>query len=51
MKKLNDNELIKIEGGGAITTGIGISLIVSSVIVFLSGIVRGYTNPEACNVK
>lgn len=51
MIKLNENELNNIEGGAAVSTGIGIGMIVSAVVIFLSGIIRGYTNPEACNVK
>ena len=51
MIRLNENELNNIEGGEVISTGIGIGLIVSTIVIFLSGVFKGYTNPEACNVK
>ncbi len=51
MIKLNENELNNIEGGMTVTAGIGIGLAISSIVVFLSGIIKGYTNPEVCNVK
>lgn len=51
MIRLNENELNKIEGGMSVSAGVGIGLIVTSVITFFAGIIKGYTNPEVCNVK
>ncbi|MBQ6538906.1 MAG: bacteriocin [Bacilli bacterium] len=51
MIKLNENDLSNIKGGMTVTGGIGIGIVVTAVITFLSGIIRGYTNPEVCNVK
>jgi bacteriocin-like protein len=51
MKKLSENELNKIEGGMSVSAGIGIGLLVTSVLSFLAGVIKGYTNPEVCNVK
>ena len=45
MLKLSENELSNIEGGEAISTGIGIGLIVSTIVIFLSGVFRGLTKP------
>ncbi len=51
MKELNEYELNKIEGGMSVTAGIGIGILVTSVLTFLAGVIKGYTNPEVCNVK
>ena len=51
MIKLNENELSNIEGGASVTTVIGISMIITAVVTFISGIISGYTNPEGCRVK
>lgn len=51
MIELSDKELNNIEGGAAVSTCVGIGLVVSSIVIFLSGLIRGYTNPEGCNVK
>ena len=48
---LNENELSNIEGGASVTTVIGISMIITAVVTFISGIISGYTNPEGCRAK
>lgn len=50
MRKLNDNELEKIDGG-AVSVGVvgAIILAVTSISVIASGIFKGYTNPGGCN--
>ncbi len=44
MKNLEKDELNAITGG-SVWTGIA----VAAIIVFLSGILEGFTNPEGCN--
>ncbi len=44
MNILNTTEMEKITGGNA-----WICLVVAAVIVFLSGVIEGITNPERCN--
>ncbi len=44
--KLSDESLEKIEGG---EVGIWVYLIVTSVIIFASGIINGYTHVKPCN--
>ena len=51
MIKLNENELSNIEGGASVTTVVGIGMIITAVVTFISGIISGYTNPEGCRVK
>lgn len=43
--KINDEELEKINGGEA---GLWIYLIVTSIIVFASGVLQGYTHGKEC---
>ncbi len=47
MKKLTNNKLEKINGGGiTVTAMIGIG----ALIIFLSGLLEGITNPSKCNI-
>lgn len=50
IEKLTINQLEDIQGGAAVTisTGVWIGLIVSTIVVFLSGVIEGITNPEKC---
>ena len=48
MIRLNEIELNKIRGG-AVGTTILIGIGVVALIVFLSGVISGYTNPEECH--
>lgn len=45
MKKLNDNEMKNIVGGGISATGWAV---IASIISFISGIFDGYTRPYKC---
>ena len=51
MKVLNDNELERVTGGaiGTTTLIVLIGIGVVSLVVFLSGVFNGYTNPGKCN--
>ena len=51
MIKLNENELSNIEGGASVSTVVGIGMIITAVVTFISGIINGYTNPEGCRAK
>lgn len=44
MRNLDNRELEKINGG-SVWTGIAIA----AIIVFLSGVLEGFTNPGGCN--
>jgi len=46
MKKINNNELKKINGGGI---SVGVVIVVSALISFVSGIIAGIASPDACN--
>lgn len=49
IKKISDDELEKIKGGSAAAIWIGLA--VTAVVVFLSGVIEGITNPERCNIQ
>lgn len=40
-----DNSELKVITGGSVWTGIA----VSAIVVFLSGVLEGFTNPGRCN--
>lgn len=44
MKELNKKELMKVNGGGW-----GIGLAIGAGIIFLIGVIDGYTRPLKCN--
>lgn len=45
MKKINEEELKEISGGGI---SIGSGLLIGGIITFIIGIVDGYVRPLAC---
>lgn len=47
IKKINDNELDKISGGGIEWFAVGLGI--TTLVVFISGIIEGYTNPGRCS--
>lgn len=47
IKKISDENLEKINGGGSAAIWIGIAI--TAITVFLSGIVDGVTNPKSCD--
>ncbi len=47
MEEIKKDALHEIKGGGAITIWTGIAI--SALIVFLSGVIEGITNPKECN--
>ncbi len=46
MKKLNSTELSNIKGG--FTFNGWIALGITALIVFISGVIEGFTNPDKC---
>ena len=48
IKVVDNNNLEKIKGGEAISA-VWIGLAVAAIVVFLSGVIEGITNPERCN--
>ncbi len=44
--KLKDEELEKVNGG---EVGMWVYLIVTSIIIFASGVITGYTHGKPCN--
>lgn len=45
MKRLSNNELKRLKGGFSAWVGLGIA----GAIVFLAGIIDGFTRPLTCN--
>ena len=48
MERLDENKLGEIYGGGVGTITLIIGGVVS-LIIFISGVITGYTNPGRCN--
>ena len=46
IKKISSEELNNIKGGTTISVWTGI--IYSSIIIFISGLIEGFTNPSKC---
>jgi lactobin A/cerein 7B family class IIb bacteriocin len=49
IQTIKDEELENIKGGSA--TAVWIGLAVTAVVVFISGVIEGITNPERCNAE
>lgn len=47
MRELNENELLKIDGGGA--NPVLVTSIIGVVVTFVVGLLHGYSNPKKCN--
>ena len=47
IKKISDDRLSSITGGGIEWLGIGLAI--AAIVVFISGIIEGYTNPGRCS--
>ena len=47
IQKIEKEQLEKIKGGATITIWTGIAI--AAIVVFLSGVIEGITNPERCN--
>lgn len=47
IKKINESELEKISGGGIEWFAVGVGI--TTLVVFISGIIEGYTNPGRCS--
>jgi len=50
MRKLSEDESLNVVGG-SISSAVGIGMIVSATIIFLSGIIEGFSNPRRCNIE
>ncbi|NLL45050.1 MAG: class IIb bacteriocin, lactobin A/cerein 7B family [Mollicutes bacterium] len=46
MQKLNKKELLNIKGGGI---SLGVACLIGTGIIFLIGVIDGYTRPLKCN--
>ena len=47
LKEIEKENLEQITGGTAISIWTGI--VIAAIVVFISGIIEGITNPERCN--
>ena len=47
MKEIEQENLDKITGGAAISIWTG--LVIAAIVVFISGVIEGITNPERCH--
>lgn len=50
MRELSNSETLNITGG-SVTTAVGIGLVASAVIVFVSAVLEGFSNPRRCNIE
>ncbi len=48
MQNIDNKEMEKITGGADLA---GIALVVTAIVIFISGFINGYTNPERCGAK
>ena len=48
MLEVKENELSKITGGGF---SFGIAIGIGSLVVFVIGLIEGYTNPIKCTIE
>ena len=48
MQNIDYKNMEKITGGSNLA---GIALVVTAVVIFLSGLISGYTNPERCGAN
>ncbi len=49
MSEISNDKLDKINGGMTTTAAVLIGVAVTAVIVFVSGLIEGITNPLRCN--
>jgi hypothetical protein len=47
IEKITDENLEKISGGGVQWFALGLGI--ATLVIFISGIIEGYTNPGRCN--
>lgn len=47
IKKVNNSELERISGGGVEWFAVGLGI--ATFVIFVSGIIEGYTNPGRCS--
>ena len=47
IRKIKKDELEKLYGGGVEWFGVGLGIV--TLVVFISGIIEGYTNPGRCS--
>ena len=47
IRRINDENLEKIKGGAMISVWTGI--VVTAIVIFVSGVIEGITNPGRCN--
>lgn len=47
IKNIETNELEKIKGGASISVLTGV--VIAAIVVFISGVIEGITNPERCH--
>ena len=48
IKNIREEELENIKGGATVSVWTGV--VISSIVIFLSGVIEGITNPSRCNV-
>lgn len=46
IERLSNDKLEKISGGGVEWLGVGLAI--AAVVIFLAGVIEGYTNPGRC---
>ena len=48
MQDIDIEKMEKIKGGASFA---GVALVVTAIVIFISGLINGYTNPERCGEK
>lgn len=46
MSEISEDNLVRITGGGA---NVWIGVAIAAIVVFISGVIEGITNPGRCN--
>ena len=47
IKEIDQEDLDKIKGGAVVSIWTGI--VIAAIVVFISGVIEGITNPERCH--
>lgn len=49
IKTINNEQLENIKGGATTAFSVWTGVVIASIVIFISGIIEGITNPERCN--
>ena len=49
MKTISNEQLENIKGGATTAFSVWTGVVIASIVIFISGVIEGITNPERCN--